>query len=301
MKKLIIFLFSCILCTLSFSVAAVGNCEVVVEGNVYGFNDLPVTGNSVKLTLTEGYAFKDLEENQDISEWFTNIPKKEEPTDYKLIAKVSNVSSNMLVVNFTGMYDDAYEEPIEVTVPNTNIEGSVENDISNVPSELSKYKIVVSDAIAYYPDSYIVSGYVGEDLETNEVQIQLDGTQPFLDGEDYPLYSNSTYISSLAGLSFTTEYVGATNILTITYSGQPEVESDDLIHTIFTPELITNITEELVVPDRVDVKFDIKVREELEEETEEEQEPEEDDDDDDYEETIKEEKIVYVLPKTGVE
>lgn len=296
MKKLIIFFISCILCTLSFSVAAVGNCELQAKGVVCGLTEDTLSSNSVTLTLTEEYSFTGVEVGDDITSWFRNIPTHED--SYFITASVSNFNNNIMVVEFAGMYDEDYSANVEVTVPKENIVGSnVENDISNVPSQECFYLISSGEALAYYPDSYIVSGYVGEELVTYIVQIQLDGTEPLFNDEDYPLYSDTTYISSLAGLSFTTEYNPVESILTITYSGQPEVECQELIHTTFTPELITSITEDLAVPDRIDVKFDIKVRE-LEEEIEEEQEPEEDDDEEEVEQ--EESKATYVLPKTGI-
>ena len=289
MKKIIVVLMAMIMAFTVHVVEASPMVMVEVENDVVGFVGEPMSDEVVILTLSDDhYKFHFDEENvdEDVTDWFTNIPDGLEATAF-----TSNSSS--IAVHFSGKPKEESDEQIEVTVPEGYIidgfGNEVEGDLSNTPSDNAVYDIQKKVPSAIYDRPSTVSGTVGEDLEAQKVYIKLINTKP-----------NGSMMKSVLdeknGLTGkVVDYLSSDNILVVEYTGTPVAEDHDLI-SITLPAARLECGIDLKVPDREDVLFDINPKETTPEENpqDEEQEPAK-------QEEEKQETITHIIPHTGVE
>ena len=250
MKKIISIIFTVLFFLVPFVVVHAADSVILtvdgdVEGEIYELLDNQIV--TLELSKTN-YSF-DINDGDDITAWFTNIPSN-------LTATVDYNNLNTLDVLFEGYETSEIEEIIEVNIPdgvvldnNSNPIGPLSNDVS---TEDSKYIIKDLTPIAYYNEPSTVSGYVGETLETQYVYIKIENDA----------YNSSIINQTLRtynGLTATVvEYVS--NIAKVKYEGIPLVEDHSLIHSVIDKSYLTISSNNLIVPDRIDVLFDINVR-----------------------------------------
>ncbi len=222
---------------------------IEVEGIVDGYVNEEVKDKVVVLTLTDNnYIFDEVYTSvgEDITEWFTNIPEG-------LKAEVTSYSENSLGVTVSGTTAAECDLQIKVKVPDGPIvtkdyASSVEG-LENVESDKAKYIIEKRIPSAEYTGPFTVSGYVKEDLEVQYVYIRLintKATEAMLNAK-IDLYN---------GLTGKVVEISEDQILKVEYTGNPENEDHSLIDITLSKELVT-CNEDLKVPDREDVKFDI--------------------------------------------
>jgi len=252
---------------------------IEVEGIVDGYVKEEINDKIVTLSLTDNnYIFDEVftSEGEDITEWFTNIPEG-------LTAVVTSYSENSLGVTVSGISEVECDLQIKVKVPDgpivTKDYASSVDGLENIESDKAKYIIEKRIPSAEYTGPFTVSGYVKEDLDIQYIYIRLintEATEKMLSSE-IDLYN---------GLTGKVIEISEDQILKVKYTGNPENEDHSLIDIILSKELV-DCNEDLKVPDREDVKFDINTKSEpLVPEKE------------------KESKIVYVthpIPQTGVE
>ena len=250
MKKIISILFTVLFFLVPFVVVHASDSVTLtvdgdVEGEIYELLDNQVI--TLELSKTN-YSF-DINVGDDITSWFTNIPTG-------LTATVEYNNLNTLDVLFEGYETSEVNKVIEVNIPDgivldnyLNTIGPLSNDVSN---EDSKYIIKDLTPIAYYNEPSTVSGYVGEQLEVQYVYIKIEN-------DAYNSSIINEVLSTYNGLTATVvEYVS--NIAKVKYEGTPLVEDHSLIHSVIDKSYLTVSTNNLTVPDRIDVLFDINVR-----------------------------------------
>lgn len=300
-KKIIVILSICVcICNLLCSnVFAVGSIKLVLNNDVEGTIDEDIETQNVEITFDEPdeYFFNTAEfyDGMDVTDWFTNIP---DDCDY--LVTVYDVTDTKLTVTFEGnvgsnatVTDDPI--PIEITIPNDEYAYYVLqginpyiNDISNVDNSNAHYVINEPEPITItirYRGPYEVKGTVGEQIDPQIVEVELiDCPEEFL-----PDILNTT-LPTVNGLTPTITSVDLVNgkYLTITYTGTPLEESQDLIHTTILKQYLKLNDIDRIVPDRNDVKFNIIAKREEDKPT-----PTIEDDDEPI-------KTIFIAPKTGI-
>ena len=247
MKKLLIILLF-LTCLFSYkSVKASPLVMVEARGNVEGYVGESVGSQVVILELTDRDYYFDIENYEDITDWFPNIPQ-----GLEAIA-IDHVSDN-IHVSFEGVPNEEKDEFIEVAVPDGYIVDSNSGDsigvLENTPSENAQFKIGVKEPQAVYEREAVITGIAGEQLETQKVYVQLYNTtcEASMVGHVFPEHN---------GLTPVCIDVLSSNTLIIEYSGIPQAEDQSLIHTTLLNEDL-KCDLDLEVADREDVRFDIK-------------------------------------------
>lgn len=258
MKKIILIISLCICLCFVNVVNASGDIKIYVENNVVGEigNSIETTNVSLRLEPSSEMKFVNVINGQDITDWFTNIPDN-------LSAKVLSVSNNVLVAQFYGDIDSGLSEgdtPIEVCIPYDSTTAFVQQNSIDYIADLdrvdnSKASYILSDPsfeIAY-KGPYTISGKVGEDIGSQSIEIVINGgADEFLDGIE------GISLPVINGLTPTvTKWDDSGMEITITYTGAPIKPSHELIHTTISKDYMDLGVLDRVVPDRIDVKFDI--------------------------------------------
>ncbi|MBO7698518.1 MAG: hypothetical protein J6S38_05745 [Erysipelotrichaceae bacterium] len=251
MKKLILLIFSLFLVLFPRPVSANVDVTVEVDNNVEGETNRDLNNQFVDLILSNDYYSYDVFIDDDISDWFTNIPEG-------LTASVSDVDDNYLTVEFTGQSAVEVDEVIQVVIPSGKVlddfGNPIEGTLSNDPdTEDSRYLIVDLTIRAYYDRPSTVSGYVGEELDVQYVYIKLEN-------DTYTTDIINAVLSTYNGLTATVIDTDDDNIATVRYTGTPLEEDHSLIHSVLDKDHLNISTESLIVPDRADVLFDIRKR-----------------------------------------
>ena len=144
---------------------------------------------------------------------------------------------------------------IEVSVPSGKIsflDAPIEGVLSNDPeTEDSRYIIIDLEIRAYYNQPSTVSGYVGEEIEVQYGYIKLEN-DTYTDG------IINDVLSTYNGLTATVISYDSDNVATVKYTGTPLQKDDSLIHSVLKKQHLNISEEDLTVPDREDVRFDIK-------------------------------------------
>lgn len=302
MKKKIIVILSVVLCIFScvFRVDADAYFSVIITNDVQGYVGCKTEKQQVSLTFDDptNYWFNvdSFDELVDVTDWFA--PYYPDGIDYT--AEVFSVTKQELIVTFEGNVSLTATEgsyPIEVCIPYyedtpyimTSI-GTYEDDFDNVINDNAHYIISEPEPVVItiqYKGPYVVEGTVGEEIEPQIVEVELiDCPEEFL-----PSLLNTT-LPTVNGLTPTITSMDIVNgkYITITYTGTPLVESQDLIHTTILKQYLKLNDIDRIVPDRDDVKFNIIAKQE-----------EIEDEEDIVVEDIKPAKeAIYIAPKTGV-
>ena len=262
MKKIIAILVSvlCLFTTFRYRIYSVGDFNVIITNNVEGNIGAAITPQTVELTFDDPnltFISGNLTQHLDISSWFSF------PTGCIYVAKVDTCDDNKLTVTFDGSVDYSAtvgETPITVTIPYIEATPYVNNDnkvykapIDDVINTNAKY-IVKDDFKIQYDGPYTVSGIVGESLTPQIVRVEItagsDSFKPDIVGVTLPVVNGLTP-------TITDVDIDDGLFLEITYTGTPINPSQDLIHTTILKENMLLEVKDRVVPDRVDVKFDI--------------------------------------------
>ena len=274
MKKLILLLLFLVSVCLPSRISANVDVRIEVDRNVEGKTNTQLSNQFVNLELDDPDFSFNVEEDEDITSWFTNIPEG-------FVALAEEVDNEFIKVSFTGQTSEAKDEVILVTVPSGKISymGSViEGQLSNDPdSEDSRYIITQQEIRAYYNQPSTISGYVGEQLEIQYVYIKLEN-------DTFRETIIDSILSTYNGLTATVIDYDTDNIAKVEYTGIPLQEDDSLIHSILKNEHLNISENDLTVPDREDVRFDIRKRSITPDQP----------DQDDHEPT-------YTIPYTGIE
>ncbi|MBQ1567551.1 MAG: hypothetical protein IIZ80_06650 [Erysipelotrichaceae bacterium] len=250
MKKLILLLLFLVSVCLPSRISANVDVRIEVDRNVEGKTNTQLSNQFVNLELDDPDFSFNVEEDEDITSWFTNIPEG-------FTAVAEEVDNEFIKVSFTGQTSEAKDEVILVTVPSGKISymGSViEGQLSNDPdSEDSRYIITEQEIRAYYNQPSTISGYVGEQLEIQYVYIKLEN-------DTFKETIIDSILSTYNGLTATVIDYDTDNIAKVEYTGIPLQEDDSLIHSILKNEHLNISENDLTVPDREDVRFDIRKR-----------------------------------------
>ncbi len=250
MKKLILLLLFLVSVCLPSRISANVDVRIEVDRNVEGKTNTQLSNQFVNLELDDPDFSFNVEEGEDITSWFTNIPEG-------FAAVAEEVDNEFIKVSFTGQTSEAKDEVILVTVPSGKISymGSViEGQLSNDPdSEDSRYIITEQEIRAYYNQPSTISGYVGEQLEIQYVYIKLEN-------DTFRETIIDSILSTYNGLTATVIDYDTDNIAKVEYTGIPLQEDDSLIHSILKNEHLNISENDLTVPDREDVRFDIRKR-----------------------------------------
>ncbi len=290
MKKFIVLAIVLLLAVVVKPVYANADLMIEAEGIVDGYVNEEITDKIVTLSLTDNnYIFDEAftSEGEDITEWFTNIPEG-------LTATISSYSENSLGVTINGTTGQECDLQIKVAVPDgpivTKDYASSVDGLENIESDKAKYIIAKRIPSAEYTGPFTVSGFVKEDLEVQYIYIRLINTK----ATEKMLNSEIDLYNGLAGIVIE---ISEDQILKVKYAGNPENEDHSLIDITLSKDLV-DCNEDLKVPDRDDVKFDINVK----------SEPEKPDEPAVPEPIVPENKednkIVYIthpIPQTGVE
>ncbi len=245
MKRMILFLL-CLLFLCEKTIDAAPLLMVEAKGIVDGYVDEDIGSRIVELSLSDlNYCFE-VENGEDISGWFPNIP-------LGLKAVVDGHDEGNILVSFEGTPLEASQEFIKVTVPDgciidKNAEDSI-GDLSNTPSERAAYRIEVKMPFAIYERESTVKGKSGEELMPQKVYVQLENTtcQASMMGHVFETYN---------GLTPRVVDILENNVIVIEYTGTPLRRDSSLIHTSLRNEDLKCDTD-LPVPDREDVRFAI--------------------------------------------
>ena len=279
MKKALILLIL-LLILIPFRIKANVDVTIEVERNVEGTTYTDLVNQFVDLELSDPDFSFNVEQGDDISSWFTNIPEG-------FTATVQEVDNEYISAYFTGQTDEAVDEVILVSVPSGKISymgSEIEGVLSNDPNiEDSRYIIDELEIRAYYDRPSTVSGYVGEELEVQYVYIKLEN-------DTYNSDIINATLSTYNGLTATVIDYDQNNVATVRYTGTPLQKDDSLIHSTLKKEHLNISQIDLVVPDREDVRFDIKERSVTPDVPTPEDLPDQDDD-----------KPAYTIPHTGIE
>ena len=276
MKKLITLLILLISISIPFCIRANVDVTLDVDNDVEGTVNTDLVNQSVTLTLSDfEYSFN-VSVGDTITDWFTNIPSG-------LVAKVTSYNYDQITVGFSGQTDTEAERIIQVVVPSGKlldgfdnpIEGTLSNDFD---TEDSKYIIQDLSIRAYYNAPVTISGCVGEELIEQYVYIKLVN-------DTYKASFIGSVLSTYNGLTATVMEVDSDNIAKVRYNGTPEAEDHSLIHSTVKKDYLNLSDQDLTVPDREDVLFDIGSCQIIPEPTVPDEEPE----------------IIYSIPTTGIE
>ena len=251
MKKLMLILLF-LTCLFSYkTIKASPLVMVEAKGNVEGYVGENIGSQVVILELTDRDYYFDIENFEDITDWFPNIP------DGLEAIAVAHVSDN-IHVSFEGVPTEGSDEFIRVAVPDGYIIDSNSGDgigvLENTPSENAQFRIGVKEPLAVYEREAVITGIVGEQLEPQKVYVQLYNTtcEASMVGHVFPEHN---------GLTPVCLDVLSSNTLIIEYNGTPENEDQSLIHTTLLNEDL-KCDLDLEVADREDVRFDIKPKQE---------------------------------------
>ena len=254
MKKIIIVLvtFMCLLFNCDVYAEAQG-FSVSISENVEGYVDESLQDITVYLSIDGEECFFDYEKisaGDNIKEWFTNIPEG-------LSANVKKLSSGnaVLQVSITGKTSSVVNKCIEVTIP----ENMIKNETGNcygvpytvTPNSYSKYIIEERTVSIAYKKDYTVSGKVNEEIEPQDVVVVISGDLLVDDIIGTVLANDFGLVATI------TAYDQENNEATITYTGTPTRTSQDEIDTTFLASYFKHYKDNIHVPNRPDVKFDI--------------------------------------------
>lgn len=271
MKKIIAILVSvlCLFTTFRYRIYSVGDFNVIITNNVEGYIGTTITSQTVELTFDDincKFIETNLPQNMDITSWFSF------PTGCNYTVKVNDCAPEKLTVTFDGDIEYSAtvgETPITVTIPYTPDDPAttaIDEEVCFVKYDVNNYKSPIDDVIntnakyiikddfnIQYDGPYTVSGIVGESLTPQIVRVEITaGSDEFS-----PNIENVT-LPVVNGLTPTvTEVDPDCAYIVITYTGTPINPSQDLIHTTILKENMLLEVKDRVVPDRVDVKFDI--------------------------------------------
>ena len=276
MKKIVLcFCISLCLCLcMPNKVEGVGSISIVVNNNVEGYIGEAIVNQDVELTLNlpDEYEFivDHITDGMDVKGWFTNIP-----SGCNYSAVVSSVDVNKITVTFSGSIDfgtPVSETPINVTIPYVstspyiymkNSSSVYEADLSMNDNTNAKYIIEEHPFDIRYYGPYTVSGYVGEDIGSQDVVVEIVSGGPDAEELDLAAIGEQLPITNDLGLIPTiTDYDDTNMLITITYTGIPSKTSNDLIHTTIPATYLVPSIEDRDVPDRNDVRFNIIRRQE---------------------------------------
>ncbi len=243
-KVLFCFLFS--LLFLFRSVDASVLLMIEAEGVVDGFVGENIASKTVLLSLSDEDYYFEIDDYEEISDWFDNMPEG-------LEAYVARHDDQHILVSFEGIPLETSEELISVNVPDgyiidSNSEDSI-GDLHNTPDEKARYEIKIREPYAEYERPSIVSGTVGEALSPQKVYVQLYHTTSEASMMDHEFPSYNGLLPKVVGIR-------PDNVIVIEYTGVPEKEDDSLIHTVLLNEDL-KCDRDLTVTDREDVRFDI--------------------------------------------
>ena len=261
MKKIIAILVSvlCLFTTFRYRIYSVGDFNVIITNNVEGNVGTTITSQTVELTFDDincKFIKDNLSQNMDITSWFSF------PTGCNYTVKVNDCTLEKLTVTFDGSVDytaTVGETPITVTIPYIEATPYVNNDdkvykapIDDVINTNAKY-IIKDDFNIQYDGPYTVSGIVGETLTPQIVRVEITSG-----ADEFKLELENKTLPVVNGLTPTVTEVDPDGAyIVITYTGTPINPSQDLIHTTILKENMLLEVKDRVVPDRVDVKFDI--------------------------------------------
>jgi len=306
MKKIIVILcllVSSVFC--SVKINAVADYSATITGTVVCFTGEELLEEdeqivTISLEPSSQCSFVDtLTEGDDITSWFSDAGTFVSNRPLNLEAHVYENNESSIKVIFYGDVDEnetVGKRAINVTIPADCVYyglNTITDDIVIVNPTTANYIVKDGDFWLEYTGPWEVKGTVGEELETNTVKVQIVRTCE-IGGQNEEINTNiidtvTADLPTINGLTPSiTDYDYTDMIITITYTGKPLATSDDLIHTTIPQACWTSNTEDRIVQDRDDVKFNIveKVSNEIIEE-----------DDDDEDENI----VVFVIPKTGIE
>ena len=249
MKKTMILFLLFSLFLLFRSIDASVLLMVRAEGIVDGFVGESIGSKIVELTLsTRGYRFE-VEDHEEITDWFENIPEG-------LEAYVNGHDDTGIRVSFEGTPSAELSDQIMVNVPDgyiidLNSDDSI-GDLHNTPDDDARYEIKVRQPSAVYDSPSIITGHVGEELEPQNVYIRLHDTtcEASMTGHEFEICN---------GMTGRVIEVRPDNVIVVEYTGVPEKEDDSLIHTIL-PDEDLKCDCDLIVPDQKDVRYDISLR-----------------------------------------
>lgn len=274
MKRIILLLFSCLLCAnlCVNNIKAVASIDVTINNNITGKLGQTILDQFMEVDLyPDSECSFNVSEDDDITSWFTNIPNN-------LSAIVDSLEDNYMIVRFTGDIDlneSVGNRLIELTIPSGYILFNDDTYDDDIVVDNNTYNYIIEDKgtfILDYKDSYIIDGYVNEYLNKDIVICFKDNSL----SESFTPNIMEMVLSDHNGLKVSVKSL-ANNELTINYSGYPTYEDHSLIHTLISKDYLLLSNEDYVIKDRTDVCFNIITRE------------------------IKQEpKQEYVIPTTGV-
>ncbi len=164
---------------------------VEAEGIVDGYVGERIASKIIDLKLTDDNYYFEIDDYEEITDWFENIPEG-------LEAIVVGHIPTSIHVSFEGVPKEEKDEFIKVKVPDgyiidSNSEDSI-GDLENTPSEKAVYQITVKQPLAEYERESIVKGTVGETLEAQNVYVQLYNTtcEISMIGHEFPIHNGLT-------------------------------------------------------------------------------------------------------------
>ena len=276
MKKIII-LASLLLCMFCLNlVDASAGIYVTVDNDVEADITYEVVVNEDDKTIVylylngdENVYFDDSLIGENVNHWFSEPLDGDEnlmPTPFNdlpsgLDAYVLGIEDNKATIEISGIVADSNEKgeyQICVAVPGDvvwcgdDLYGDSDDYIySNLSLSSALYKLY--EPVVTYKGPYIVSGVVGEVLTPQIVVVTINNES--LLKADLTTSLNQT-LPIVNGLIPTITSVSDKEY-TITYTGVPIETSQDLIHTTILKDYLSPNAQDKIVPDRIDVKFDI--------------------------------------------
>ena len=247
MKRILILLSVLFLVCFCRDVSASPLLMVEAEGIVDGYVGENIGSKIAELRLTdENYRFE-VEEDEEITEWFTNIPDG-------LEVYVLRKGDQRIQVSFEGTPKEESDELMQVKVPDgyiidLNSDDSI-GDLMNVADEKAKYEIKTRVPSAEYEKEAIVSGYVGEKLIPQRVYIRLHYTTAEASMMHHLFETHNGLIPEVIEIL-------PENVIVVEYTGIPLEEDESLIHTVLLDEDL-KCDQDLIVTDREDVRFAIR-------------------------------------------
>ena len=268
MKKIVTLICVCLtICIFGyFSTKADPLISINITNDVVGKRGKTISEIEVELTFNEPeeYFFNvdNIFEYDEITSWFTNIP-----VGCNYYVEVKSVTPTTLIASFSGSIDAnaplTEGTPITLCIPYTEGDEKIMAGVNYYMADLSDVNnvnasyIVEDDVfeIEYY-GPYTVSGTVGKDIVSQDVVVHIKNRGPA--NIDFDPLSLLQSLAIENGLTPTiTSFDDTLDLITITYTGIPLAKSKEEIHTTFPSSYMVNASEDIVVPDRQDVHFDI--------------------------------------------
>lgn len=263
MKKIIVFICLCLCVCFGFKdVDAVSEFDVTITGTVDGNINKNIT-KSVTFTISnELVTFNEDLVGCDVTSWFNNIP---EDCDYTATCKFA--SDEICMVEFTGKIGkDAIvgTTPIDATIdvvsddeeedvcPLILYNGDNYIDTKDAINDNANY-VITDNFVIQYDGPYTVSGYVGEELIPQVVRVEITTDTDTFNSEEIL----NQVLSTPNGMYATVSESIDNKHITITYTGTPVEESQDLIETTISKDYMDFKRVDRAVPNREDVKFNI--------------------------------------------